>query len=496
MSVNYNKLLHLMIDKKMSNTNLKEKSGISANIITRIKNNKYISLESLEKICCALNCNINDIIEFDNEKKINPLDKIKHNSLNDNKKRVLSLFSGCGGMDIGFEGNFTCLKRSINSNIHPKWIKEDKGNWVKVNETGFTTVFANDILPFAKAAWVSYFNNRVDNADEIYKLESIVDLVKKAKEGINIFPENIDIVTGGFPCQDFSIAGKRMGLNSNKSHNGKILNEAEPSIESRGQLYMWMRDVISITKPTIFIAENVKGLINLNDVKEIIEQDFRNAADGGYLVIPARVLHAADYGVPQSRERIIFYGFKKSSLTKEALIALSQNEISPEYDPYPIKTHSFTTQDPKLNSFVTCAEAFDELLEPEESVDESQKKYSKAKFMGKHCQGQIEVKLNYISPTIRSEHHGNIEFRRLNLENGGKNYNELKKNLPQRRLTIRECARIQTFPDDYKFILPKTDKSVSVNASNAYKIIGNAVPCILAYNIAMRLAQNWKKYFG
>lgn len=61
--------------------------------------------------------------------------------------RVLSLFSGCGGMDIGFEGKFTCLKKSINTIIHPDWIAEDNGKWVQVKSTGFTTVFANDIRP-------------------------------------------------------------------------------------------------------------------------------------------------------------------------------------------------------------------------------------------------------------------------------------------------------------------------------------------------------------
>ena len=115
--------------------------------------------------------------------------------------------------------------------------------------------------------------------------------------------------------------------------------------------------------------------------------------------------------------------------------------------------------------------------------------------MGKHCQGQTEVKLDSIAPTIRAEHHGNIEFRRLSLENGGSNIEELEKGLSQRRLTIRECARLQTFPDDYQFILPKTEQNVSVNASNAYKLIGNAVPCILAFNIAMSLAEKWTKYF-
>ena len=74
---------------------------------------------------------------------------------------VLSLFSGCGGMDIGFEGGFTCLKRSINTNIHPDWIESENGDKVVVKGTGFHTVFANDIRPDAKSAWVSYFSQFV-----------------------------------------------------------------------------------------------------------------------------------------------------------------------------------------------------------------------------------------------------------------------------------------------------------------------------------------------
>jgi DNA (cytosine-5)-methyltransferase 1 len=258
---------------------------------------------------------------------------------------------------------------------------------------------------------------------------------------------------------------------------------------------MWMRDVVTILEPSLFIAENVKGLTNLNDVKAVIERDFAKAGNGGYLVIPARVLQAADYGVPQSRERVIFYGFKKSALTEEALVNLRKEEIPKEFDPYPLPTHNYTNKNKSLSHFVTCKEAFQGLSEPDKTDDVSQMHYSKAKFMGKHCQGQTEIKINSIAPTIRSEHHGNIEFRRLGVENGGMNIEELKQGLPQRRLTIRECARLQTFPDDYQFILKKTERNDSVNASNAYKIIGNAVPCVLSFNIAMRLAENWNKYF-
>lgn len=115
--------------------------------------------------------------------------------------------------------------------------------------------------------------------------------------------------------------------------------------------------------------------------------------------------------------------------------------------------------------------------------------------MGKHCQGQSEVNLSSIGPTIRSEHHGNIEYRRLSKENGGKNTEELESGLPERRLTVRECARIQTFPDDYKFVFKASKERKALSASSAYKIIGNAVPPLLAYHIAKHLETNWDKYF-
>ena len=409
------------------------------------------------------------------------------------EKRVLSLFSGCGGMDIGLEGGFTCLKDSINQNIHSTWIEEDYGKWVKTSKTGFKTVFANDIREDAKAAWVSYFNQKYSNANEIYHLESIVDLVKRHKNGEQIFPENIDIVTGGFPCQDFSVAGKRQGFNSLKSHIGKKISLEESNVENRGQLYIWMKEVVSIVKPKVFIAENVKGLVSLKDVKEIIENDFSKAADGGYLVIPAKILQAANYGVPQSRERVFFYGFKRSALTNEALQKLTNISNHRDMDPYPIPTHNYSLNTVSLNPFVTSGKAICDLKEPDFTKDNSQKKYSKAKLS--RGQGNIEIKLDNVSPTIRSEHHGNIEFRRLDTHNGGKYIEEIEKGLEQRRLTIRECARLQTFPDDYQFILEKTDENIAVSASSAYKIIGNAVPCVLAYNIGKTLSEKWDKYF-
>ncbi|MBF0237908.1 MAG: DNA (cytosine-5-)-methyltransferase [SAR324 cluster bacterium] len=410
-------------------------------------------------------------------------------------KSVLSIFSGCGGMDLGFEGGFEVLKKSVNHQLlHDFEIFHTRPNWTKLPDTTFRTVFSNDIRLGAKVLWENHFS-KLGLAKKTFHLASIVDLVKHAKRGLFRFPEDIDVVTGGFPCQDFSVAGKRKGFNSHKSHFGELLHEMDdPTLENRGMLYMWMREVIDLTRPKMFIAENVKGLVSLSDAREIIENDFKSIGNNGYLVVNARVLNAAEFGVPQSRERVIFFGFRKDLLKPEALDALTQKEVPEEYDPYPQPTHSRNKQK-KMLSFVTVKDAFSGLLEPEESNDLSQKKYSKAKWYGKHCQGQTEVNLNGIGPTIRSEHHGNIEYRRLNIEHGGKHFDELEQGLKERRLTIRECARLQTFPDEYEFIIQGNNEFPSVSASEAYKLIGNAVPPFLAYHIARRIEKLWSKLF-
>ena len=419
----------------------------------------------------------------------------------DNKKEtlnVLSLFSGCGGMDLGFEGGFSVLQQSINEILTPHFIdKKEKNGFVKLKQTKFKTVFANDILTDARNAWVNYFSKKGHNAEDFYK-ESIVDLVKMYRSGVNVFPEEVDVVTGGFPCQDFSIAGKRNGFNSHKNHKGQVIEKETASAETRGQLYMWMKEVIEITEPKIFIAENVKGLVNLGDVKSIIQNDFSSANGNGYIVLDPQVLHSANFGVPQSRERVIFIGIKKSALKKSALAELEKETISEQYNPYPNPTHSYTAEGENLKHFVQLKDLFKNLEEPENTEDLSQKFYSKAKFMGKHCQGQTEIKLEGIAPTIRSEHHGNIEFRRLSSINGGKIEKELNKGLSERRLTPRECALIQTFPPDYDFVIENKNGrkgSYLFSPSQAYKIIGNAVPPLLAYNLAKRIEDVWDLYF-
>lgn len=394
---------------------------------------------------------------------------------------VLSLFSGCGGLDLGFEGGFMTLTKSINQKIHPDWIERELNPFQSLlGKNRFRTVFANDILPCAQKTWNHFFRGR----EGVYHLASIVDLVKRAKDSF-VFPSEIAVVTGGFPCQDFSVAGKRMGFDSSKNHDGS--KKEHRWEESRGSLYLWMKQVIEIVKPKVFVAENVKGLVSLGEAKKKIERDFRHIGKG-YLVVDAQVLKAWEYGVPQSRERIVFIGISKEWASPEIIRDIEENGSRSPYYPYPVKTHGIG-----LQPLVTCSDAFALLKEPENSEDSSQQAFSKAKYYGK-VQGGTEVDLDGIGPTIRSEHHGNIEFRRLNAEHGGTHRSELQNGFKERRLSVRECARIQTFPDDYEFVF--NDEFGRVNVSDAYKVIGNAVPPLLGYSIAKRLEEIWEPLFG
>lgn len=408
--------------------------------------------------------------------------------------RVLSLFSGCGGMDLGFEGGFIAHAKSFHEGS-PCISHKVKKDWVMLKRTGFTTVFANDILPEAEIAWVTYMS-RFGHTPEEYHRMSIVDLVKMHNSGVEVFPKDIDVVTGGFPCQDFSVAGKRKGFDSDKNDMGKKRIGNDPSEETRGKLYFWMKQVIDIVRPKVFVAENVKGLVNLGDVKDIIQHDFASADGNGYIVLSPQVLNAGNYGVPESRERVIFIGVRKDALREDAKAALLSDVVPVHFNPYPAPTHKGNITGDGLLPKVTTFDVLHDLPEPSSAIDPSQRIYSKAKFQTNGSQGQTEIKLDGLGPTIRSEHHGNIEFRRLSAEHGGKHIDELDKGMPERRLTPRECALIQTFPPDYRFVIHANDgRKYRLSSSGAYKVIGNAVPPVLAYKIAIRLQELWNEYF-
>lgn len=324
----------------------------------------------------------------------------------DKRLSVVSLFSGCGGMDLGFRGDFSFMGNNYYKNP-------------------FDIIFANDIV---KRACNTYMHN--------FKHQSICEDIR------DIPTEQIpkaDIVIGGFPCQDFSHAGKRKGLSS-----------------ERGKLYLEMKRVIEHCNPIAFIAENVDGIrtsINNTDSSALdkIVDDF---AKCGYNVM-YKVLNAADFGVPQTRIRVIIIGIRKDM-------------NCPILFPKPIRGEETNY------AWVTVKEAIDDLwdkIDSNEVYNHSSKDYSKAKFYpGKRMQGNCKLDENKPSITIRAEHHGNIEGHYKT-----KNIHDSADTKSWRRLSVRECARIQSFPDDFVF---------PCAASDAYKQIGNAVPPVLAWHIA------------
>lgn len=143
-------------------------------------------------------------------------ERIKSGVKNEENKvlNVLSLFSGCGGMDLGFEGGFDVLAKSVNMHMHKDWkIKKSKDGWVRLPKINFIQYLLMILNQRQKQAWSNYFGKRGLETSSYY-LDSIVDLVKLQKENkINIFPEGIDIVNRGIPLSGFlGFRGKEWGL--------------------------------------------------------------------------------------------------------------------------------------------------------------------------------------------------------------------------------------------------------------------------------------------
>ena len=362
-----------------------------------------------------------------------------------NKVKVLSLFTGIGGMDMGFDGEVIIHKGSI---INKEFIDKDYStkDFVVLKKNNYESVFQNDILKGAKE--VFGFNN--DNTK--YNTTSIYNLISE-----NFAFPQADIVVGGFPCNDFSHCGKREGFKSNKGHDLKEKVDTEKE-NSRGTLYKSFVEVVKRVKPKIFIAENVYGLLTMKN--EPIKQIMEDFSEVGYDV-DYQVIYCPDFGIPQTRKRVIIMGISKDR----------NIDIGKEWN---IITKNKTT--------CNIGKYFEHLKEPDMTTDISQMAYSKAKKLEKG-QGQTEVNMSKFAPTMRAEHHGNIEFRR----HKNSKVNETEKDMIERRLTVREAGLIQTFPPDYVFS--------KIKNMTAYKYIGNAVPPLLGYLIADKVYELCKYHF-
>ena len=297
--------------------------------------------------------------------------------------KVVSLFSGAGGLDLGFK------------------------------MAGHTIVWANDLYEDAVETYKKNLGNHITCKD--IKEVSTKDI-----------PE-CDIVIGGFPCQGFSVANWKRHVD-----------------DERNTLYKQLIRVISDKTPKFFLAENVKGLTSMEhgEVFKLILSDFEKM---GY-VVKYQIMNAADYGVPQTRQRVIIVGVR--------------NDIDFVYE-YPEPTNNKNgTGYPR---WISVSEALKDLPNPDEPNSIPNHTYSKYKLQFNGYIGHRPLDPNKPAPTVtaRGDNKGGVVI--LPHPNG------------LRRMSCRELATVQSFPIDFEFV---------GNNSSVYRQIGNAVPPLLAKAVA------------
>jgi DNA (cytosine-5)-methyltransferase 1 len=328
--------------------------------------------------------------------------------------QLVSLFSGCGGLDRGFR------------------------------DAGFEIVWANDFDSDAQAVYeLNFGNGKID-------ARSILDV------SVDEIPD-CDILTAGFPCQPFSNAGNRKGVH-----------------DSRGMLYKECLRIIKEKMPKVIVFENVKGLLSTKyidgrNLAEVIIEDLSNMNDVGYDVVH-QLANAADYGVPQNRQRVLFIGIRKDlGLTfvfpeKQSKENLTLENVLNQPKVVPNQKHwKLSPQALEMVKYIPEGGSWKDIpyncLAPRfKIIRNDMKKYHSPNFYRRFSRNEI---CGTITASAQPENCGIIHP------------------LEDRRYTIREVARIQTFPDDFKFI---DDTLRDVTAM--YKVIGNAVPIVLASAIA------------
>ncbi|MFA5961523.1 MAG: DNA (cytosine-5-)-methyltransferase [Parcubacteria group bacterium] len=349
-----------------------------------------------------------------------------------NKRKSISLFTGAGGMDVGF------------------------------SRAGFNVVWANEIDSDACNTYSANHTGIIECGD----IRNYIDQLSDFK--------NIDLVFGGPPCQGFSVAGKM-----------------DPNDE-RSKLIFSFMDVIEKVNPKAFVLENVKALAVLDKWQPVRNMLFKRAWDLGYdaeLVL----LNATHFGVPQKRERMFFVGIKKENSKKESKRFVEYLEKYKRSAPRVIDILKGlgpmgTSVNPKTcNAKITLAR--DPIMR--------RSPYAGMLFNGAGRPIDIMGHSNTLpasmggnrTPIIDEDHAFNdgknwIE-KYHKLLSSGKKTNDICVPNHLRRITTKEAALIQTFPNDYKFF--GKDNSI-------YHQIGNAVPCDLAHAVASALSDSMEDF--
>ena len=327
---------------------------------------------------------------------------------------VISLFSGCGGLDLGFQ------------------------------QAGFNVVWANDS---AKSVWKTYQEN---HPNTIFYPKCIRQI--KSTE----IPDDIVGIVGGPPCQSWSNAGKGKGLE-----------------DSRGALFYEFVRVLADKKPLFFVAENVEGMLSKRHAEglEVVKDILTNAGMGYELSVI--LLNAADYGVPQNRKRVFFVGYRRDlniCFSKPKKIAVKPTVRDTIDD---LKETAIPGMKVNKPNGLKCTVVNHEY------------------WIGDYT--YIFMSRNRVLDWNGQSYTIQASGRQVSIHPQAPKMQKVKKDVMRfvpgkkklyRRLTIRECARIQTFPDSFIFHYD--------SLNSGYKMVGNAVPVNLAKAVGQQVINDIK----
>lgn len=332
---------------------------------------------------------------------------------------VISLFSGCGGLDLGFE------------------------------KAGFNIPVANE---FDKKIWETFKVNH----PKTKLIEGDVRQITK-KDIIQYVDDGIDGIIGGPPCQSWSEAGSLKGIE-----------------DERGQLFFDYIRILQEFTPKFFLAENVSGMLS-NRHSDAVKKILKLFDDAGYHV-SLTMVNAKNFGVAQERKRVFYIGFRKDldikfefprGSTEDDSKKLTLQDVIWDLQDTAVPANPKNHHNPKaINNNEYFTGTFSTIFMSRNRVKSWNEQGFTVQASGRQCQ------LHPQAPKMVKFDKDDFRF----VEGQEKLY---------RRMTIREVARLQGFPDDFQFIYENTDI--------AYKMIGNAVPVNLAYEVAEAIKRALKQ---
>lgn len=348
---------------------------------------------------------------------------------------VIDLFCGCGGFSLGFK------------------------------QAGFNIVYGIDNWNDATVTYKHNFPSAFISNEDITNIYGS-DILKST--GLN--DKEIDVIIGGPPCQGFSVSGKR------------ILDDP------RNKLYKSFVNIVADIKPSVFVMENVPGLVRLFDgkVKDAVIADFSNL---GYDV-EMELLSAENFGVPQQRKRVFFVGINTSKIKNTVKFVFPEAKFGENTGNPPVTCKDAISDLDFIPDDRVVGECIDYELPPQCEYQVLMRKNS-SKVLNHSATMHTKKTKSIISmvpdggnykdlpPELWNTRKVNIAWTRMNsekpcftIDTGHNHHFHYKEN---RVPTVRESARIQSFPDDFEFIGIKTSQ---------LRQVGNAVPPLLAQAIA------------